>query len=78
MARRGMVWLLMGAAGVVPAVSPSSVGLDGSEWIIIEGVRNGQYHVVARDSPEGQDPVRVMGISALKLARLSIRIGEVY
>jgi hypothetical protein len=54
-----------------------SVELDGAQWIV-EGVRNGRYHVVDRWSPEKGDPVREFGLVALKLGRFKIRSGELY
>jgi hypothetical protein len=52
-------------------------GVDGARWIM-EGVRNGQYHVVDRWSPGVQDPLRSIGVLALKLARFRIRPAEIY
>jgi hypothetical protein len=52
-------------------------GLDGAQWIL-EGVRGGKYHIVDRWSPEAGDPVRAVGVLALKLARFRIRAAEIY
>ena len=48
-----------------------------SHWVL-EGIRNGQYHVVDRCSPLPSDPVRAVGLQALKLARFRIKAREVY
>jgi hypothetical protein len=53
------------------------VGLDGAQWVF-EGVRNGQYHVVDRWSPEQGDRLRETGVLALKLARFRLRLREIY
>lgn len=44
------------------------LGVDGAQWIV-EGLRDGQYHVVDRWSPD-DGPVRRLGLSFLELARL--------
>jgi hypothetical protein len=61
----------------LPDADENAVELDGAQWII-EGVRNGTYHIVDRWSPEAGDAVRVIGIMALKLGRFKIRSTEVY
>ena len=53
------------------------IGVDGARWIV-EGVKNGQYHVVDRWSPDTADPVREIGLLSLKLGRFRIRSGGVY
>jgi hypothetical protein len=53
------------------------IGTDGAQWIV-EGVKNGQYHVVDRWSPDTADPVREIGLLSLKLGRFRIRPGDVY
>jgi hypothetical protein len=53
------------------------VQVDGAQWVI-ESVRNGKYHVVDRWSPEAGDPIREMGLLALKLSRLRVRAAEIY
>ncbi len=53
------------------------IGLDGAQWIV-EGVKNGQYHIVDRWSPETGDPVRAIGMLSLKMGRFRIRPGNVY
>ena len=61
----------------LPDADENALELDGAQWII-EGVRNGTYHIVDRWSPEAGDAVRVIGITALKLGRFKIRSTEVY
>jgi hypothetical protein len=52
-------------------------GLDGSDWII-EGVKEGNYHVVDRWSPK-EGPVRELGLYlAFGLAQLNIPKDEIY
>jgi hypothetical protein len=60
-----------------PGTDESSVGLDGAQWIV-EGVKGGRYHVVDRFSPGTANPVREIGMLALKLGRMEIRSAEVY
>jgi hypothetical protein len=48
-----------------------------AHWIL-EGIKNGQYHVVDRCSPDPSDPVRVVGTRALKLGRVRPRASKVY
>ena len=52
-------------------------GVDGAQWII-EGVRNGTYHVVDRWSPrEGQ--VRALGLFMVtELAKMKFAADELY
>jgi hypothetical protein len=59
---------------VLPA---NAVTLDGAQWIV-EGVKDGRYHVIDRFSPNAADPVRVFGLMALKLARFRMRASEIY
>jgi hypothetical protein len=55
----------------LPSVDRSRIGADGAAWVI-EGVKNGSYHVVDRWSPDN-GPVRVIGLLMLhKLAKLKI------
>ena len=61
----------------MPDGDEKEVHLDGAQWIL-EGVRNGKYHVVDRWSPEKGDPVRGIGILALKLGRFKIHSEEIY
>lgn len=52
-------------------------GKDGARWII-EGVKDGHYHLVDRWSPQG-GPVRAIGIFMLMdLAKLEIPFNEMY
>lgn len=54
------------------------VKLDGAHWIL-EGVKNGKYRLIDRWSPESPDPVRAIGLLALKLGRIRhLRSGEIY
>jgi hypothetical protein len=60
----------------LPTVDRSRMGLDGAAWVI-EGVKDGSYHVVDRWSPDN-GPVRVIGLLMLqKLAKLKIP-GSIY
>lgn len=53
------------------------IGLDGAQWIV-EGVKDGKYHVVDRWSPE-KGPVRALGIIMLiDLAKLKLLFTDVY
>jgi hypothetical protein len=61
----------------LPVTNEGIVNLDGSQWIV-EGVKNGQYHIIDRFSPDTRDPVRAIGVLALKLGRFRIRSGELY
>lgn len=62
----------------LPALLPDAHdSADGARWIL-EGVRNGQYHVVDRWSPGVNDPLRAIGMLGLKFARFKIRPAEVY
>jgi hypothetical protein len=67
-------WSLPG----LPESTQNAVSPDGARWIL-EGVKNGQYHVIDRWSPDSSDPVRQIGMLALKLGRFKIRRpGEIY
>jgi len=62
----------------------SALGYDGNNapacrahWVL-EGIRNGQYHVVDRCSPDLVDPVRVVGMMALKLGNLRVLKDRLY
>jgi len=48
-----------------------------AHWIL-EGIKNGQYHVVDRCSPDQTDPVRVVGMLAMKLGNLKVHRSNVY
>ncbi len=57
--------------------SPDAAGLDGSQWII-EGVKEGKYHVVDRWTP-GKGPVHELGlILAVDLAQMKIPKDQLY
>lgn len=61
----------------IPAHGRAS-GLDGAEWIV-EGVRQGRYHIVDRWSPDPKDPAHMLGIAMLiNLARFRLLYQEVY
>lgn len=52
-------------------------GPDGAQWII-EGVKNGEYHIVDRWSPK-DGPVRTLGLTlAIDLGQLKIPDKEIY
>jgi len=60
----------------LPTVDRSRMGTDGAAWVI-EGVKDGRYHIVDRWSPDN-GPVRVIGLLMLqKLAKLKIP-GPIY
>ena len=57
--------------------STVEVNLDGAQWIL-EGIKDGQYHVADRWSP-GNGPVRTLGIIMLiDLGKLKLLYEEVY
>jgi hypothetical protein len=52
-------------------------GPDGSQWII-EGTKDGKYHVVDRWSPKG-GPIRTLGLAlAMDLGQMKIPSKEIY
>jgi hypothetical protein len=52
-------------------------GPDGARWII-EGVRNGTYHIVDRWSPQ-KGEIRALGLFMLtELAKMKLPVNEVY
>lgn len=55
--------------------SADDTGLDGAQWII-EGQRNGTYHVTDRWSPKG--PYRELGLLFLQIAAISVPEAEIY
>jgi hypothetical protein len=58
-------------------IDSNVVGLDGAQWIL-EAVRDGQYKIVDRWSPD-KDPIRTLGlIMLLELAKLKLLFQEVY
>jgi hypothetical protein len=52
-----------------------TLGLDGARWII-EGVRDGTYHIVDRWSPRGK--ARSLGVSFLDVAGFKVKEDELY
>jgi hypothetical protein len=48
-----------------------------SHWIL-EGVRRGQYRVIDRCSPPESDPIRIIGVGAIRLANLKVHRGQIY
>jgi hypothetical protein len=82
--RYGRSWLTKGKTqGFLAALEsagfwklPNLAGAGSAEWIL-EGVRDGHYYVVVRQSPDTADPVRGIGLLALKLARFRIRPNEI-
>ncbi|HKE21101.1 MAG TPA: hypothetical protein VKB88_01860 [Bryobacteraceae bacterium] len=48
-----------------------------SHWIL-EGVRQGQYRVVDRCSPLEDDPIRIIGVRAMRLANLRVHGDQIY
>lgn len=55
----------------------SSQRICRSHWIL-EGVRRGQYRVVDRCSPDEHDPVRIIGIRAMRLGNLKVHGRQIY
>lgn len=53
-----------------------TICLDGSEWVI-EGVKNGQYHVVNRYCPEVKS-FQTIGLYLVKLSGLKVKERELY
>jgi hypothetical protein len=48
-----------------------------SHWIL-EAVRQGQYRVIDRCAPPEGDPIRVIGVRAMKLANVRVHGDQVY
>ena len=48
-----------------------------SHWIL-EGVRRGQYRVIDRCSPPDSDPIRIIGVRAMRLANLKVHGDQIY
>lgn len=60
-----------------PPKQPNMIGLDGAEWVL-EGVKDNQYHVVDRWSPE-KGEVHTLGITMLiDVAELKLLYQDVY
>jgi hypothetical protein len=57
--------------------APDSQAICRSRWIL-EGVRRGQYRVVNRCSLSEHDPVRVIGVRAMRLANVKIHGRQIY
>lgn len=56
----------------IPAKSPRTHGLDGSTWIV-EGLKDGKFHIIERWSPIGKDDVSVgIGLKMLGLSRVKV------
>jgi hypothetical protein len=70
---RAGFWNLPTIADGDPNVAPECR----SHWIL-EGIRNGQYHVVDRCSPDQSDPILVVGVLAMKLGSLRVHGSRVY
>jgi hypothetical protein len=61
----------------LPTADKNPPGEDGAQWII-EGVRNGTYHIVDRWSPKGWE-VRNLGLFMVsELAKMELSAKEVY
>jgi hypothetical protein len=62
----------------VPTRDGSRVVLDGAQWII-EGIKEGRYHIIDRSSPDPKDPAHILGVALLiNLARFRLLYQEVY
>ncbi len=84
MAQDQVQWVVERINGVsfwnLPTLQPSdgTVGLDGAQWII-EGAKDGRYHVIDRWSPDRDNPAHIIGmIFAIDLAKLRLLYQEVY
>jgi hypothetical protein len=61
----------------LPGHVNDQTGTDGSQWIV-EGAKDGKYHVAARWSPN-EGPVRELGIRlAIGLAQMNVPKGDLY
>ncbi len=60
----------------IPSVEEGVNGCDGAQWII-EGIKEGKYHLVDRWSPS-KGPVHDLGFMFLRLARMNIAKNEIY
>ena len=61
----------------LPSRDETRMGCDGAQWIV-EGVKDGNYHIVDRWSPE-RGEVRAIGVALIKeVAKLHIAGKEVY
>ena len=48
-----------------------------SHWVL-EGVRQGQYRVIDHCSPPENDPIRIIGVRAMKLGNLRVHRNQIY
>jgi hypothetical protein len=54
------------------------IGVDGARWIM-EGSKDGRYHVVDRWSPPADDPIHSLGTTMMiNLARFRLLYQDVY
>lgn len=64
-----------------PEIRPDGtveIGVDGAQWIV-EGVKNGKYHVIDRWSPDDHDPAHRIGILfMIELAHIHLLYEDVY
>ena len=56
---------------------PDALDVCRSHWIL-EGVRQGQYRVIDRCSPPESDPIRIIGVRAMRLASLRVHGDQIY
>ena len=56
---------------------PAAPGVCRSHWIL-EGVRAGRYRVLDRCSPAEDDPVRIIGVRAMRLGNLKVHGRQIY
>jgi hypothetical protein len=61
----------------VPEIASDAHGVCRSHWIL-EGVRRGEYRVIDRCSPHENDPVRVIGMRAMRLGNLRVHGRRIY
>jgi hypothetical protein len=52
-------------------------GVCRSHWVL-EGVRHGEYRVIDHCSPDGNDPIRIIGERAIRFGNLRVRGRRVY
>ena len=61
----------------LPTLDESHIGMDGAQWVM-EGVKDGKYHLVDRWSP-GDGAIRTIGLALVKdFAKLKIPSKEIY
>lgn len=61
----------------LPDSTPSSQGICRSRWIL-EGARHGNYRVIDRCSPADDDPIRIIGVRAMRLANVRVHGRQIY